>query len=52
MTELQTEYAEHNKKFGLGRGVARSSATHTKVSQFYSMINEKADINIDAVKRH
>ena len=51
LTELQTEYAEHNKTFGLGRGVKRSPATHTKVSQFYSMINEKADINIDAVKK-
>ena len=51
LIELQTEYAEHNKTFGLGRGVKRSPATHTKVSQFYSMINEKADINIDAVKK-
>lgn len=49
--ELQTEYANHNKKFGLVRGMEGSIATHQEVKKFYSMISSKADVSNDALKK-
>ena len=40
MSKLQTDYAKHNEKFGLTRGVQGSKATHTEVKQFYGMIKQ------------
>ena len=48
---LQTEYANHNKKFGLSRGLEGSTATHQDVKKFYSMISQTADINSDDVRK-
>lgn len=48
---LQTEYANHNKKFGLSRGLEGSAATHQDVKKFYSMISQTADINSDDVRK-
>ena len=38
LTELQTEYAEHNKNFGLVRGMYNSKATHKEIKKFYAEV--------------
>jgi len=40
LSELQTEYAEHNKKFGLVRGMYHSKATHKEVKKFYAEVDK------------
>lgn len=54
LSDLQTDYAKWNEGFGLSRGIKGSTATHTKVDQFYSMISEKSEISnqalIDSIK--
>ena len=49
LSDLQTAYADHNKGFGLVRGLGGSKADHTDIKQFYAMINEKAAITTDQV---
>ncbi len=45
LSELQTNYAKQNAKFGLRRGASGSNAEHQKVKQFYEAINQKSEIN-------
>lgn len=40
MSQLQTDYAKHNEKFGLTRGVQGSRARHDKVKNFYADIEQ------------
>lgn len=41
MQERQTRYGEKMAQFGLDRGVKESRAKHTKVKEFYKVINEE-----------
>jgi hypothetical protein len=49
LSELQTNYAKHNAHLGLGRGVEGSTATHQKVKQHYTAINQKSEITNSAL---
>jgi hypothetical protein len=40
LSKLQTRFADQVKELGLHRGVAGSQANHTKVSQFYTVMQE------------
>lgn len=44
LRELQTEYADHNARFGLKRGMKSSRATHVQVQKFYEQIKSKAKV--------
>ena len=50
LSDLQTVYAEHNKGFGLLRGMGGSKSEHTDIKRFYAMVNEKAEITSQAVQ--
>lgn len=50
LSALQTSYADHNKPFGLQRGLGKSRATHIEIQRFYTMIGEKAEITSEAVQ--
>lgn len=49
LSELQTAYADHNKGFGLQRGLGNSRATHVEIQKFYTMIGQKAEITHEQV---
>ena len=40
MRQLQTDYAEAMKPFGLSRGLENSPAKHTDIREFYAMVNQ------------
>lgn len=40
LIDLHTEHGEHNKKFGLKRGVKGSMRKHTELKEFYSMVDK------------
>lgn len=40
MKQLQTDYAEAMKPFGLSRGLENSPAKHTDIREFYAMVNQ------------
>lgn len=40
LVNLHTEHAEHNKKFGLKRGVKGSMRKHTELKEFYALVNK------------
>lgn len=39
LTQLQTDYAEAMKRFGLGRGKENSTAKHTDIREYYARVN-------------
>jgi hypothetical protein len=39
LKNLQTRYAEHNKRFGLNRGLRNSKATHRTLKTFYKNVD-------------
>lgn len=50
LSDLQTAYAAHNKKFGLERGILGSTASHQRVKQFYAMVDQPSQISNSALK--
>ena len=50
LSDLQTAYADHNKGFGLVRGMGSSHATHTEIRRFYEIVSNKAEITSEAVE--
>lgn len=40
LSKLQTDYAKHNERFGLARGVEGSRASHNEVANFYADIKQ------------
>jgi hypothetical protein len=40
LSKLQTDYAKHNERFGLSRGVQGSRANHEEVKNFYADIQQ------------
>lgn len=40
LVNLHTEHAEHNKDFGLKRGVKGSMRKHTELKEFYAIVNK------------
>ncbi len=49
LRELHTEYANHNKAFGLERGIEGSIATHQDVKKFYGMISGAPSVTNEQV---
>lgn len=43
MRDLQTQYAEAMKIFGLDRGKENSTAKHTDISAYYGRVNQQSD---------
>lgn len=43
MRDLQTQYAEAMKIFGLSRGKENSTAKHTDIAEYYGRVNRQAD---------
>lgn len=41
LTQLQTDYAEAMKRFGLGRGKENSTAKHTDIREYYARVNNQ-----------
>lgn len=51
LKNLQTRYAEHNKKFGLNRGLRNSKATHKTLKSFYQIVGTAMSKDYDKVAR-
>lgn len=51
LKNLQTRYAEHNKKFGLNRGLRNSKATHKTLKSFYQIVGAAMSKDYDKVAR-
>lgn len=51
LKNLQTRYAEHNKKFGLNRGLRNSKATHKTLKSFYQSVGSAMSKDYDKVAR-
>lgn len=47
LKELHTRHAEHNKNFGLSRGVKNSNSKHLSVKDFYKMIDTVQSTNYE-----
>lgn len=45
LIDLQTEYAEHNSKFGLQRGLKSSKAVHQTLKEFYKKIEKAMSVD-------
>lgn len=45
LIDLQTEYAEHNSKFGLSRGMKNSNAVHQTLKEFYRKIEKAMSVD-------
>jgi hypothetical protein len=44
MKQLQSDYAEAMKPFGLSRGLENSPAKHTDIREFYAMVNQPENL--------
>lgn len=51
LKNLQTRYAEHNKKFGLNRGLRNSKSTHKTLKKFYDAVGVAMSKDYDKVAR-
>ena len=51
LKNLQTRYAEHNKRFGLNRGLRNSKATHKTLKSFYQSVGAAMSKDYDKVAR-
>lgn len=44
---LQSKYAQHNKRFGLNRGLLNSKARHKELKEFQADVKKSLSLNVD-----